>query len=95
MFVENGKDCLATLEQQSFDLVLMDIQMPVMSGNEALKMIRARELGTTNHLPVIALTAYSLRGDEERFLSEGFDGYVSKPLEIAALIDEMKRVLNL
>jgi len=67
--------------------------MPIMNGEEALKEIRARELGTSTHLPVIALTAYSLRGDKERFLQEGFDGYVSKPMEVAVLVDEMKRVL--
>ena len=92
--VDNGRACLSTLAESAFDLVLMDIQMPIMSGEEAIKEIRANELGTQNHQPVIALTAYSLRGDEERFLQQGFDGYVSKPLEIEALVDEMKRVLG-
>lgn len=92
--VDNGRACLSTLAESAFDLVLMDIQMSIMNGEEALKEIRAKELGTTNHQPVIALTAYSLRGDEERFIKEGFDGYVSKPMEVEALVDEMKRVLG-
>jgi signal transduction histidine kinase/CheY-like chemotaxis protein/ABC-type uncharacterized transport system substrate-binding protein len=89
---ENGRECLAALEVKSFDLVLMDIQTPVMNGEEALREIRRREVTTAAHLPVIALTAYAMRGDKERFLAEGFDGYVSKPLAIAELIGEMKRV---
>ena len=94
VLAENGRDCLAALAKSKYDLVLMDVQMPIMSGEEALKEIRANELGTTNHLPVIALTAYSLRGDKERFLQVGFDGYVSKPMEVAVLVDEMKRVFR-
>jgi CheY-like chemotaxis protein len=90
--VVNGKECLNTLEHDAFDLVLLDIQMPVMNGEDALREIRRKELGTALHLPVIALTAYSLRGEKERFLQEGFDGYVSKPLDICELINEMKRV---
>jgi len=95
VFVENGRDCLDALKGHSFDLVLMDIQMPVMSGDEALREIRSRELTTGRHQAVIALTAYSLRHDRERFLNEGFDGYVSKPVEITVLLDEIKRVLGL
>jgi signal transduction histidine kinase/CheY-like chemotaxis protein len=93
--VVNGSDCLAALEQGLFDLVLMDIQMPVMNGEDALREIRRREAGGGRHLPVIALTAYSQRGEKERFLREGFDGYVSKPLIIEELIEEMKRVTGL
>jgi CheY-like chemotaxis protein len=95
LLAENGKECLDRLEQGSFDLVLMDIQMPVMNGEQALSTIRQREQGTSRHQHVIALTAYSLRGEKERFLNEGFDGYVSKPVDVALLIHEMKRVLHL
>ncbi len=90
--VKNGGECLEVLEQGGFDLVLMDIQMPVMNGEEVLLEIRKKEQGTANHLPVIALTAYALRNDRDRFLKEGFDGYVSKPLAIDELVSEMKRV---
>lgn len=92
--VENGRDCLAALEQGPFDLVLMDIQMPVMNGEEALRQIREKEQGTAFRQPVIALTAYALRGEKERFLEAGFDGYVSKPLDLNELIGEMKRVAD-
>jgi len=91
----NGKECLDRLEQDRFDLVLMDIQMPVMNGEQALSAIRQREQATSGHQPVIALTAYSLRGEKERFLSGGFDGYVSKPVDVSLLIKEMRRVLEL
>jgi len=92
--VEDGKECLAALEQNNFDLLLLDIQMPVMNGEDALREIRRKELGTGKHLPVIAVTAYALRGDKERFLEEGFDGYVSKPLTIRELIEEVEIVIS-
>jgi PAS domain S-box-containing protein len=92
--VENGRICLETLAQGEFDIVLMDIQMPVMSGEEALKEIRRKEQGTSFHQMVIALTAHSLHGDKERFLEEGFDGYLSKPLETGELTGELKRVIG-
>ena len=91
----NGEECLAELEKGRFDLVLMDIQMPVMNGEDALREIRRRERGSSRRQPVIALTAYSLRGEKERFLSEGFDGYVSKPLVIEELVQEMSRVTGM
>jgi CheY-like chemotaxis protein len=90
----NGSECIAVLGQAEFDLVLMDIQMPGMSGEEALVEIRRNEKITGSRLPVIAMTAYALRGDQEHFLAEGFDGYVSKPLVVEELIAEMKRVVG-
>ena len=93
--VKNGRDCLAALEQGTFDIVLMDIQMPIMTGDVALREIRMREINAPIHQTVIALTAYSMRGDRERFLEEGFDGYVSKPLTTKDLMEEMKKVLGM
>ena len=92
---ENGRECLTTLEAGACDLVLMDIRMPVMSGEDAVRAIRNKELGTSAHQRVIALTANALRGEKERFLNEGFDGYISKPMEQQELIAEMKRVMSL
>jgi CheY-like chemotaxis protein len=89
---ENGRECLAALDQHLFDLVMMDIQMPVMNGKEALCEIRRREQESGLHLPVIAVTACSMRGDRERFLDSGFDGYVSKPLVAEELMIEIRRV---
>ena len=90
----NGRECLDMLERDCFDIVLMDINMPIMSGEEALREIRGKEQGTPLHQPVIAVTAYSLLGEKERFVDEGFDGYISKPLAIMELLNEMKRVLE-
>ncbi|MEI6215626.1 MAG: ATP-binding protein, partial [Desulfuromonadales bacterium] len=91
---ENGRDALTALLEGQFDIILMDIQMPVMNGEEALLEIRRQEKGTDRHQPVIALTAYALRGEQDRFMADGFDGYISKPLVIGELIQEMKRVLG-
>ncbi len=91
--VENGKECLATLDNGTFDVVLMDIQMPEMDGEEAIRKIRRKEHETGGRLPVIALTAYAMRGDRERFIAAGFDGYVSKPIAIFELVQELKRVV--
>ncbi len=92
---KNGRECIDELERNKFDLVLMDIQMPVMSGEEAVIEIRNKEKISGGHQPVIALTAFSMRGDKEQYLNAGFDGYVSKPLSVKELISEMKRVMNL
>ncbi len=95
VIAENGRECLAALENGGFDLVLMDIQMPVMTGEDALREIRTREQGTAARQPVIAMTAHSMRGEKESFLAQGFDGYISKPLITKGLIAEIKRVLRL
>ena len=92
---ENGRDALTALEREVFDIVLMDIQMPVMNGEKAVIALREMEKISGAHLPVIALTAYALKGEKEKFLAVGFDGYVSKPLEVKGLVSEMKRVLDL
>lgn len=91
---ENGISCLTALKNGMFDLVLMDIQMPVMNGVDTLRAIRKKELGTDRHQLVIALTAYALRGEKDEFLREGFDGYVSKPFKARELIFEMQRVIE-
>lgn len=91
---ENGKECLEAMEQNTFDIVLMDIQMPVMSGIETLYELRNRERGSGTHLPVIAQTAFNMRGDKEHYLDAGFDGYVSKPLLISDLVQEMTRLTH-
>lgn len=90
----NGSDCLGALEQYTFDLVLMDIQMPVMSGEDVLKEIRRKEQGSDLHQQIIALTAYSLLGEKERLMQEGFDGYISKPIDIPSLMNEIRMVMG-
>jgi len=76
------------------DLILMDIDIPVMTGQEALSAIRSKEAGTSIHQRVIALTAFAFHGEKDCFLAEGFYGYLSKPMERKELIDEMKRVMT-
>jgi PAS domain S-box-containing protein len=89
---KNGKLALDYLQTNTVDLVLMDIQMPEMDGDEVLRILRKREQEDGSHLPVIALTAYALKGDKEKYLQMGFDGYLSKPATIKEMADEMQRV---
>ena len=77
--VSNGREALDAIGRQTFDLILMDIQMPEMSGFEATETIRRQERGSGRHLPIIALTAHAMDGDRERCLESGMDGYISKP----------------
>src|SRR5208337_3504055 len=87
-----GKEALALLERGSFDLVLMDVQMPEMDGVDVTRIIRARET-PAQHTPIIALTAHTMKGDRERFLAAGMDGFVSKPIAFRELFAEIERVL--
>ena len=87
----NGLEALAALDQQDFDVVLMDMQMPEMDGLEATTEIRRKEQQTTRHIPIIAMTAAAMKGDRERCLQAGMDGYVSKPFRIKELNDAIKR----
>ncbi|HEV2499089.1 MAG TPA: response regulator [Terriglobia bacterium] len=81
----NGRIALGLLEKQFFDLVLMDVQMPEMDGFEATAAIRENEKTTGSHLPIIAMTAHAMKGDEERCLQAGMDGYVAKPIQAEKL----------
>jgi len=83
----NGREALAALESESFDVVLMDVQMPEMNGFEATAAIRDREKETGKHLPIIAMTANAMVGDRERCLAAGMDGYISKPIRIEELFE--------
>ena len=76
----NGREALARLEKDAFDLILMDVQMPEMGGLETTAAIRAKEKGGAGHVPILAMTAHALKGDRERCLAAGMDGYISKPI---------------
>ena len=87
----NGKEALRALTYGSFDLVLMDVQMPEMDGFEATRAIRSNELEKGGHVPIIAMTAHAMQGDHERCLASGMDDYLSKPVEPHALDAVLRR----
>jgi PAS domain S-box-containing protein len=87
-----GREALATLERQPFDLVLMDVQMPEMDGLQATAVIREKERGTGRHLLILAMTAYAMKGDRERCLAAGMDGYLAKPICRADLLEAIARM---
>jgi PAS domain S-box-containing protein len=92
----NGREALDFLEAsgfKSFDAVLMDVQMPEMDGMEATAAIRARERVLGSHLPIIGVTAHAMKGDRERCLEGGMDGYVSKPVRMDLLFSELLRLV--
>jgi signal transduction histidine kinase/CheY-like chemotaxis protein/HPt (histidine-containing phosphotransfer) domain-containing protein len=91
--VGNGKEALSALEKQDFDLVLMDVQMPLMDGFEATAALREREKQCGGHLPVVALTAHAMKGDHERCLAAGMDGYISKPIQAEQLLRSISELL--
>jgi PAS domain S-box-containing protein len=87
----NGRQALAALDREHFDVVLMDVQMPEMDGFEATAAIRARERHTGSHLPIIAMTAHAMQGDRERCLAAGMDSYIAKPISARELIELLER----
>jgi two-component system sensor histidine kinase/response regulator len=89
----NGEEAVAAFRRQQFDLVLMDVQMPVMGGFDATAAIRAIEAASGAHVPIIALTAHAMKGDREACLLAGMDDYVSKPIKREELIEVMNRVM--
>ena len=85
----SGEQALALAAEQAPALVLMDIQLPDIDGTEALRRLREDE--RTARIPVLALTAQAMHGDRERFLEAGFDGYLSKPVDVAELVATVRR----
>ena len=91
----DGQEALDLLAVERFDVVLMDVMMPEMDGITAMRLLREREAQTGQHTKVLMVTAHAMTGDKERFLAEGADGYVSKPMSQAALQKEITRVFSL
>jgi len=89
----NGLEALAAIERQSFDLVLMDIQMPEMDGLEVTRSIREKERLAGGHLPIVAMTAHAMKGDKETCLETGMDSYISKPINSAELFAVLDLVI--
>ena len=90
----NGKEAVAAFEQEPFDAILMDVQMPEMDGFEATGVIREKEKETGSHIPIIAMTAHAMKGDRERCLEAGMDEYVSKPIRPQIVVDAIESVVG-
>jgi two-component system, sensor histidine kinase and response regulator len=84
--VGDGAQALAAFSHEVFDVILMDVQMPVMNGYEATRAIRKREQSMDSHTPIVALTAHAMKGDREICLEGGMDSYLAKPIRVEELI---------
>jgi len=89
----NGKEALDKFGTSRYDIILMDVQMPVIDGFVATKKIREIEATTNSHTPIIAITANALHGDREKCLASGMDDYISKPFQVEVLVDKIKTLL--
>jgi CheY-like chemotaxis protein len=89
----DGREALEKLKTADFDLVLMDVQMPVMGGFEATAAVREMEKGTGKHIPIVALTAHAVKGDRERCLAAGMDGYIGKPIHPEELFQQIEALI--
>lgn len=92
--VENGLEAIAAFEKSKFDVILMDINMPYMDGYSATVMIRSKEKQMNYRTPIIAMTAYALKGDRGKCLEVGMDDYISKPISIAQAMDIIEKYAN-
>ena len=92
--VTNGREVLEELEHESYDLVLMDIQMPNMDGFETTHNIRTHEDEKTAKIPIIAMTAHAMREDREKCLAAGMNGYLSKPIETKVFMEVIDKILS-
>ncbi|MBN1849555.1 MAG: response regulator [Deltaproteobacteria bacterium] len=91
----NGEEAVKAVGKNRFDILLMDVEMPKMNGIQATQAIREKEKGMGEyHIPIVAMTAHALRGDKERFIAAGMDGYVSKPIQVAELFSVIDEVTH-
>jgi two-component system, cell cycle response regulator DivK len=88
----DGKQGVDSVRTEKPDLILMDIQMPVMDGMEATKILKGDE--ETRDIPIIALTSYAMQGDEQRIRETGCDGYMTKPIDVKNFLKEVDKILN-
>jgi len=87
---KNGEEAVAAIKQMRFDIILMDIQMPIMDGCTATQTIRGLESETGSHTPIIAMTAYALKGDKDKYIQVGMDDYISKPINAEKFYDQVE-----
>ena len=92
--VHNGDEAVRRVFSEHFDVVLMDVQMPVLDGLAATQAIREREQATGRRVPIVAMTAHAMRGDRQRCLDSGMDDYVSKPIQLKSLLTCLTRVVQ-
>jgi len=90
----NGREALSMLEASPFDLVFMDVQMPEMDGLTASRKIRDQEKNTGSHIPIVAMTAHAMKGDKERCLEAGMDGYIAKPVTSHGIEDTITSMFH-
>jgi len=90
----DGREVLSAIDREEFDIVLMDIQMPEIDGLETTAAIRKQEQSSGRHMPIIAMTAHAMRGDRERCLAAGMDGYISKPIVSTELLESIEAVIG-
>ncbi len=88
----DGKQGVELTREEKPDLILMDIHMPVMDGLEATKLLKNDDV--TKDIPIIALTAYAMKGDEEKMREAGFDGYISKPIDVKGFLKKISEVIS-
>jgi CheY-like chemotaxis protein len=91
--VNNGREVLQSIERETFDPILMDVQMPEMDGLEATANIRAGEQISGAHMPIVALTAHAMSGDRERCIGAGMDDYLSKPVRPGQLTAMVSKIM--
>ena len=94
IMVDDGEQALAAYRKDQFDLILMDVQMPVLNGYEATRMIRELEADKGIHTPIIALTAYAMKSDKDQCIEAGMDDYIAKPFKRQQFIDVVKNALE-
>jgi len=92
--VKNGQEVIEILRELTFDLIFMDVQMPVMDGLETTRYIREKEKPSGEHLPIIAMTAHAMKGDKEKCLAAGMDDYVAKPIHLDELLLKVEQVMS-
>lgn len=90
----NGREAVAALQSQDFDVVLMDVQMPEMDGLEATRLIRAGEQQSGRHVPIVAMTAHAMKGDRERGLAAGMDAYLVKPIRAKQVYETLRSIVT-
>lgn len=89
---KDGEEGIILAKKHLPNLILMDVQMPKIDGSEALNVLRAE--AATKDIPIVAITSYAMGGDKERFLEQGFDSYISKPIHVQDVIETLKKYIR-